>query len=165
MLKVAGKGLRMAGDVLKRGFLSPGKTTVGVGDVAGRLSYDALFGVMNAASTPGDLTDKLISGGMTTLGGGLGGAVLSGGLLRGKSLHGGLRGVTELGGGILGDQLSYGASEKLQGLRSPDGLSPRERQAMEADTQYRAQIEAELIKRLQQGQVDPMLYEQGLGGG
>lgn len=165
MLNVLGKGARMAGQVLKRGFVAPGKTTVGIGDVAGRLSYDALFGVMNAASTPGDLTDKLISGGLTTLGGGVGGAVLSGGLLRGKSLHGGLRGITELGGGILGDQMSYGASEKLQALRSADGMSPRERMAAEADAQYRKQIEAEVLQRLQGRSVDPMLYQQGLGGG
>ena len=52
MLRALSKGLkgttRFAGEWLNRGLESSPGAKVGIGDVAGRLSMDALFGVMTA---------------------------------------------------------------------------------------------------------------------
>ena len=72
MLKALSKGLqgttRFAGDWLTRGLESAPGAKVGIGDVAGRLSMDAIFGLMTAANTPGSALDKTIAGTTTTLG-------------------------------------------------------------------------------------------------
>ena len=179
MLKLIGKGGRFAGNLLKRGLEPSPGGKVGVGTVADRLGMDALFGIMSAAQTPGDMTDKIIAGTLTTAGGGLGGAVLSG-ALPGNARFGRMRGVTELAGGIIGDQLSYGTTENILRAKSGTGMSPRERQAAEMDQQYRSALEDEfrkkygiqpgtsptlLVSHVPGGSLDPMLYSQGLGGG
>ena len=167
MLKLLAKGIkgtgRMAGDVFKRGLeMQPGGK-VGLGEVVDRLSFDAIFGLMNAATTPGDIGDKLIAGTLTTAGGGLGGVVLSGALPGNMRFNRFVRPITELAGGIAGDQLSYGATDAVLRMKSPDGMSPNDRQTLA----YNQQMEAEFAKKygVKLKNVDPMLYEQGLGGG
>ena len=148
MLKTLG---RMAGDVFTRGFQSAPKAKVGIGDVAGRLSMDAIFGAMTAMNTPGDAVDKTIAGTATTLGGGLGGAVLSGILPGNLRFNPHVRMITELAGGIGGDMVGMATGDALLRMKSPDGMSERDRQMKSADEAYRAQIEQELMAKLQRG--------------
>lgn len=141
----------MAGDVFTRGFQSaPGKA-VNFGDVAGRLGMDAIFGGMTAMNTPGDAIDKTIAGTATTLGGGLGGAVLSGLLPGQMRFNPHIRQITELAGGIGGDMLGMATGDAVIRMRSPDGMSERDRQMKKADELYRAQIEQELMAKMQGG--------------
>ncbi len=155
MLKAVTSGLgatkRFAGDWLKRGLESAPGAKVGPGDVAGRLSMDALFGLMTAANTPGSALDKTIAGTTTTLGGGLGGAILAGALPRGMRHNQTIRPIVELAGGIGGDMLGMAAGDAILRAKSPDGMSERDRQMKQADDAYRAQIEKELLAKLQYG--------------
>ena len=158
MLKAIGTGLgatrRFAGDWLKRGFESAPGAKVGIGDVAGRLSMDAIFGLMTAANTPGSALDKTIAGTATTLGGGLGGAFLAGGMagpLKNMRHNPHVRMVTELAGGVGGDMVGMAAGDALLRMKSPDGMSERDRQMQAADAAYRAQIEQEILAKLQMG--------------
>ncbi len=151
MLKVLGKAGRMAGDVFRRGFESAPGAKVGFGDVAGRLSLDALFGGMTAMNTPGSALDKTIAGTATTLGGGLGGAVVAGLMPRGIRHNPTARGLIEVAGGIGGDMVGMATGDAVLRMKSPDGMTERERQMKEADAMYRAQIEEELIRKLQMG--------------
>jgi len=155
MLKAIGTGLgatkRFAGDWLKRGLESAPGAKVGVGDIAGRLSMDALFGVMTAANTPGSALDKTIAGTATTLGGGLGGAMLAGALPRGMRHSQHIRPIVELAGGVGGDMIGMATGDAILRMKSPDGMSERDRQMQEADAAYRAQIEQEILAKLQMG--------------
>jgi len=155
MLKAIGKGLgstkRFAGDWLTRGLESAPGAKVGVGDVAGRLSMDAIFGLMTAANTPGSGLDKTIAGTATTLGGGLGGALLAGALPKGMRHNPHVRMITELAGGVGGDMVGMAAGDAILRMKSPDGMSERDRQYKQADDAYRAQIEKELLAKLQYG--------------
>jgi len=68
---------RMAGNALKWLFSKAGKNpgdprqTMNAIDIAARLGPDALFSTMAAASTPGDLGDKLLVGATDFVGSGL----------------------------------------------------------------------------------------------
>jgi hypothetical protein len=154
MLRAISKGLghtkRFAGDWLQRGLESAPGVKVGVGDVAGRLSMDAIFGLMTAANTPGSALDKTIAGTATTLGGGLGGAVLAGSLagpLKGLRHNPHVRMVTELAGGVGGDMVGMAAGDAILRAKSPDGMSERDRQFKQADDAYRAQLEKEILQK------------------
>lgn len=152
MLRLIGNGVkaggRMAGQVFKRGFQSAPDKSINAGDVLGRLSMDALFGGMTAMNTPGSALDKTIAGTATTLGGGLGGAVLSG-MLPGKlRFNPHVRMVTELAGGVGGDMVGMATGDALLRMKSPDGMSERDRQMQAADAAYRAQVEQELMVKL-----------------
>ena len=155
MLKAVTRGLgatkRFAGDWLTRGLESAPGAKVGPGDIAGRLSMDAVFGLMTAANTPGSALDKTIAGSTTTLGGGLGGALLAGALPRGMRHNPHVRMLTELAGGVGGDMVGMAAGDAILRMKSPDGMSVRDRQMKEADEAYRAQIERELMAKLQRG--------------
>lgn len=141
----------MAGDVFTRGFQAAPNKAVNFGDIAGRLSMDAVFGGMTAMNTPGDALDKTIAGTATTLGGGLGGAVLSGMLPGQMRFNPHVRMVTELAGGIGGDMLGMATGDAILRMKSPDGMSERDRQVKKADDAYRAQIEQELMAKLKLG--------------
>ena len=143
-------GARMAGDLMKRGFQSSPNASVGIGDVASRLGFDAMFGVMAGASTPGSITDKAIAGTLTTLGGGLGGAALSG-ALPGAARFGMMRPMTEMAGSFIGDAASMSATDSILRMKSPDGMTTRERQMQEADAAYRMQVEQEILRKLNVG--------------
>ena len=85
-------------------------------DIATRLAPDALFGVIEGASTPGDLGDKIIAGSGAAIGGGLGGLAL--GKLGGNSPLGVM---LDMGGSIGGDMVGRMASDQV--LRTKDALS------------------------------------------
>ena len=151
MLKALTSGLgatkRFAGDWLTRGLESAPGAKVGPGDVAGRLSMDAIFGLMTAANTPGSALDKTIAGTTTTLGGGLGGALLAGALPVGMRHNPHIRQITELAGGVGGDMIGMAAGDAILRAKSPDGMSERDRQYKQADEAYRAQLEKEILQK------------------
>jgi len=97
---------------------------IGKGEMAARLSMDALGGLMAAAYTPGDLGDKLIAGTASTLGGATGGLVLGklggGNPLLGTALDfaGSIGG--DMAASVLGEQVMKGKSAlQGEGFRSP----------------------------------------------
>jgi hypothetical protein len=147
MLKALGSAGRMAGDIFKRGFQSSPKAKVNFGDVVGRLSMDAVFGGMTALNTPGSAVDKAIAGTATTLGGGLGGAVLSGLLPGNTRFNPHVRMITEMAGGIGGDMLGMATGDAILRMKSPDGMSERDRQYKQQDDLYRQGIEQELLQK------------------
>jgi hypothetical protein len=142
---------RFAGDWLTRGLESAPGAKVGPGDVAGRLSMDAIFGLMTAANTPGSALDKTIAGTTTTLGGGLGGALLAGALPKGMRHSQHIRPIVELAGGVGGDMLGMSAGDAILRMKSPDGKSERDRLMEQADAEYRAQIERGVLQQLGYG--------------
>ena len=109
---------RMAGNALKWLIKD-----IGPGEMAARLSMDALGGLMAAAYTPGDLGDKIIAGTASTLGG------ATGGLALGKLGGPGLTGVAldlagsiggDMAASVLGEQVMKGKSAlQGEGFRSP----------------------------------------------
>ena len=104
------------------------------------LAPDLIFGGLTAASTPGDLGDKVIAGAGTALGGAAGG-VAARGVFGPKSGLGLIS--AELGGGMLGDMAGMEVSNSL--LRAKGGgMTPYERQAAEGDAVYRKQIEDQI---------------------
>ena len=150
---------RMAGAALNIGrslFKGMGPT-----EIVGRLAPDALFGIMEGAMTPGDLTDKIIAGSGAAIGGATGGLAL--GKLGGNSAAGFL---LDMGGSIGGDMVGRMASDQI--LRGKDaisggkGLTPyekmSEKQMQEMVQSGRMQARAELgllPSSTQQALVDP----------
>ena len=124
---------RFAGDVLK--FLIK---DIGKGEMAARLSMDALGGLMAAAYTPGDLGDKLIAGTASTLGGATGGLVLGklggGNPMLGTALDfaGSIGG--DMAASVIGEQVMKGKSAlQGEGFRSPYQKLNDEQQKQLAD--------------------------------
>ena len=153
--KAIGKVGRMAGDVFQRGFERAPGVKVDLGDIAGRLSMDAIFGLMTAANTPGSMLDKTIAGTATTLGGGLGGGIVAGLTpnIGGKKIRHNphVRMMTELAGGIGGDMAGMAVGDSILRMKSPDGMSERDRIMKQADAEYKAQIERGVLQQLGYG--------------
>ena len=124
---------RMAGAALN--WLTKG---IGKGEMAARLSMDALGGMMAAAYTPGDLGDKLIAGTAATVGG-AGGGLLLGKLGKGNPMLGtALDFAGSIGGdmaaSVLGEQVMKGKSAlQGEGFRSPYQKLNDEQQALLAE--------------------------------
>jgi hypothetical protein len=118
-----------------------GKITAG--SLAGRFAPDAVFGALAAAQTPGDIGDKAIAFGASTLGGGLGGAGLTA-LTRGK-----LGMVGEMVGGFGGDYLGMMAGDTLSRgkdrLMGGEGLTAWERMGAEQQSQYAQELEQQIL--------------------
>ena len=89
---------------------------MGPTEIIGRLAPDALFGVIEGASTPGDLADKVIAGSGAAIGGGMAGLAL--GKLGGNTPAGFL---LDMGGSIGGDMVGRMASDQV--LRGKDKIS------------------------------------------
>ena len=138
---------RMAGELLKRlggtskDLLFSGMTK---GQIAGRLAPDALFGVLAATQTPGDMGDKLIAGGASAIGGGLGGLALGRAVGR---MGGGeaLQTVSDFAGSIGGDIAGMAVGDQI--MRGKDlvmggqGLTPYERMSAEQQAAFAADLE------------------------
>ena len=128
-------------NTLKHAF-GDGKT-VNAGSVAARLAPDALFGAMAAMQTPGDAFDKATAFTSSTLGGGLGGAMVSG-LTRGK-----LGMVGELVGGMGGDYLGMMAGDTIS--RGKDlamggqGRTAWERMGDQQQSEYAQELEQQIL--------------------
>ena len=89
---------------------------MGPTEIVARLAPDALFGVLEGAMTPGDITDKIIAGSGAAIGGATGGLAL--GKLGGNSPAGFF---LDMGGSIGGDMIGRMASDQV--LRSKDALT------------------------------------------
>jgi hypothetical protein len=89
---------------------------MGPTEIVARLAPDALFGVIEGAMTPGDLTDKIIAGSGAAIGGATGGLAL--GKLGGNTPAGFL---LDMGGSIGGDMLGRMASDQV--LRGKDAIT------------------------------------------
>ena len=109
-------------------------------DIAMTVAPDLLFGGITAATTEGDIGDKLIAGTGSAIGGIAGGVGLRGALGPKSGL--GILG-TEMIGGMIGDQLGYGAAENLIRMKG-GGMTPMEKKQAEADALYKQQLMAEL---------------------
>lgn len=168
--------LRMAGKLAKflgRGFQSAPGAKVTAGDIANRLTLDALFGVVQGVNTPGDLGDKVVAGTMTTLGGGLGGGVLSAALPGNLRFNGTARQLAEVAGGIGGDMLGQSAGDQLMraksSLQGTGGLTPWERLQIGEDQRRRHRMEQQVLAQYGIGGYnvpqmgDPFLQQNGLG--
>ena len=158
---MASKGMRMAGDALKgTGKFFLDNAGANKTEVAMRLAPDLAFGVLGGAMTPGDLGDKVIAGTAQAAGGALGG-IGAAGLARKAGLNSGIQTLADMGGSIVGDQIGFQGGDALLRVKG-GGMTPYEQQAMEADAQYRAQLEQQLLAKYGMGG-DPFLYENGLG--
>ena len=128
-----GRLLRMAGDGLR--YFTKG---IGPGEMAARLSMDALGGMMAAAYTPGDLGDKAIAGIASTVGGAAGGLALGklggGNPMLGTALDfaGSIGG--DMAASLIGEQVMKGKSAlQGEGFRSPYQKLSDEQQAQLAE--------------------------------
>jgi len=158
-----GNAKRMAGDALVA-YLGEKPTA---GNLAMNFGFDAGFGVLQGINTPGDLGDKLIAGTTTAIGGGLGGVGTVGATraLTGKTPQGALRMGLEFGGGYGGDMLGQMVGDSL--LRAKGGgTTPWEKIQMDADQEYRQQLEREMLAKIGMGGYnvpDLFMQENGLG--
>ena len=118
------------------------------GEILGRLAPDVMFGGMAALSTPGDIGDKLIAGGTSALGGGLGGIALSRGASR-VGLTGMPNYLADMAGSIGGDYAGMAVGDTL--MRGKDymmgggGMTPYERLSAEQQQQLIEQVRAETL--------------------
>ena len=116
-------------------------------DIAMTVAPDLLFGGMAAATTEGDIVDKVLAGTGSAVGGIAGGLGMRG-VLGPKSALGVLG--TEMVGGMVGDQVGYGAANAL--IRAKHGgMTPMEQSMAQGDEAYRKQI------------IDEFLAQNGLG--
>lgn len=154
--RMAGQGLAKAADtVIGKELMSK------PGELAFRLAPDVAFGTMSAIATPGDLGDKLIAGTTQAMGGGLGGIAAGRGA---RALGMGERGagMVDLGASFVGDMAGMQVGDALMRAKG-GGMTPYERQAAEADAQYKAALEEEFRQKYGIGGADPFLAENGLG--
>jgi len=135
------------------------------GQIAARLAPDVMFGGLAAATTPGDIGDKLIAGSASAIGGGLGGLAL--GRAAGRFGEGaGL--VADMAGSIGGDYAGMMAGDALQ--RGKDlafggaGQTAYERMSAEQQKEFAEQIRQQTLAGagLVPGVRDEFLYTNGL---
>ncbi len=122
---------------------------MGPTEIIGRLAPDALFGVIEGASTPGDLGDKIIAGSGSAIGGAMGGLAL--GKLGGNTPAGFL---LDMGGSIGGDMVGRMASD--QALRGKEEI-----RAGEARTPFEKISDIQMAELVQSGKMQA-LAELGL---
>ena len=138
------------------------------GQIASRLAPDAIFGGLAAVQTPGDVGDKLVAGGASLLGGGLGGLALS----RAAGARGmgeGVQLAADFGGSILGDMGGMAVGDAV--MRGKDklmggaGQTPYERMGSEQQAQFAEQIRRQTLSGagLVPGVRDQFMHENGLG--
>ena len=166
-------GTRMAGQGLANAAFKGGigKTLFGEmskGQIASRLAPDAIFGGLAALQTPGDIGDKLVAGGASALGGGLGGLALSR-AAGARGLGEGVQLAADFGGSILGDMGGMAVGDTI--MRGKDklmggaGQTPYERMSSEQQAQFADQIRQQTLAGagLVPGVRDQFMYENGLG--
>jgi hypothetical protein len=146
-------GTRMAGQGLANAAFKGGlgKAVFGnmsKGDLVSRLAPDAFFGGMAALQTPGDIGDKLIAGGASALGGGLGGIALSRGASR-MGMEGVGNYIADMAGSVGGDMVGMGIGDGL--MRGKDkigggaGQTPYERMSAEQQALFAEQIRRQTL--------------------
>ena len=143
MIRLAGQAMKGLGNAGK--FLFKGMNK---GDIALRLIPDAAIGTMVAAQTPGDAFDKLVAGGSSALGGGIGGLAL-GRLAGGNQAVGTL---LDMAGSYGGDYAGMVAADSL--MRGKDSLmggygqTPYERMAEAQQQQMAEQIRKQMMSEM-----------------
>ena len=130
---------RFAGDALK--YLTK---DIGKGEMAARLSMDALGGLVAAAYTPGDIGDKLIAGTASTIGGAAGGLAL--GKLGGPGVLGT---ALDFGGSMMGDMAAQVVADQVMKGKSAvmgQGFkTPYEKMGEEQQKQMAQQIQQQMF--------------------
>ena len=157
---------RFAGKELLKKF---GNTIIGPelidkpGLLAQRLGLDVLYSGINAAMTPGDPIDKGITfatdlglSGLTGINAARGVKALS----KGKNTEG-LQNIADQIGSVGGAFASMPATDAILRIKG-GGTTPYEKQMMEQDAIYRAQLENELRQQYGLPTVDPTNVENGL---
>ena len=165
--KFAGNALAKAGTLVPKNVGEATRFIVGdelynnKKDLIYRLAPDAFFGVVGGAMTPGDLGDKVIAGGTQFLGGGLTGIAAGRGA---RALKMGPRAadMADMIGSVGGDFLGMGVGDQIMRVKG-GGMTPMERQMMEQDALYRAQLEQEFLQKYGFNPVvDPVMASNGL---
>ena len=168
---LGGTGARMAGQGLNYAAFQGGlgKAIFGEmnkGQIVGRLAPDLMFGGLAAATTPGDIGDKLIAGGASAVGGGLGGIALG----RAGQRFGDTAGfMADMAGSIGGDMVGLSVGDGLQrgkdSLMGGSGQTAYERMSAEQQAQFAEQIRRQTLAGagLVPGVRDQFMYENGLG--
>ena len=168
---LGGTGARMAGQGLNNAAFQGGlgKAIFGEmnkGQIVGRLAPDLMFGGLAAATTPGDIGDKLIAGGASAVGGGLGGIALG----RAGQRFGDTAGfMADMAGSIGGDMVGMSVGDGLQrgkdSLMGGSGQTAYERMSAEQQEQFAEQIRRQTLAGagLVPGVRDQFMYENGLG--
>ena len=129
--KLAGIGKTLAGRVAKSGALPRN-----LGEAVPIFGPDMFVGGLTALQTPGDLGDKLIAGGMTGLGGAVGGVGLRG-MVGSKNM--GVNIMAEMAGGVGGDMLGQGTADSLLRIKG-GGTTPYEKLAADQQKELEQQI-------------------------
>lgn len=166
--KFAGDALAKAGTMVPKSVGEATQMIVGKdlynnkGQLIGRLAPDALFGVVTGAMTPGDLGDKLIAGTASAAGGGLGG-IAAGRLANAAKLGETAGFIADLGGSIAGDMVGMKLAEDAMRIKG-GGTTAMEKEMMEQDAIYRAQLEQEFRNKYGIGAtIDPAMVQLGIG--
>ncbi len=121
------------------------------GQIAGRLAPDAIFGVLAATQTPGDIGDKLIAGGASAIGGGLGGLAVGRavGRIPGLGDNMAIQNIADFAGSIGGDYGGmYVGDQIMRGkdaLAGGQGLTPYERMGAVQQAQFAADLEQRIL--------------------
>ena len=166
--KFAGDALAKAGTMVPKSVGDATQMIVGKdlynnqGQLIARLAPDALFGVITGAMTPGDVGDKLIAGTASAAGGGLGG-IAAGRLANAAKLGqtGGF--LADMGGSIAGDMVGMKLADDAIRIKG-GGTTPMEKEMMQQDALYRAQLEQELMRKYGIGAtIDPTMAQLGIG--
>ena len=166
-----GTGARMAGQGLANAAFKGGLGKaifgeMGKGQIAARLAPDLMFGGLAAATTPGDIGDKLIAGSASAVGGGLGGIALG----RAAQRYGDTASmVADMAGSIGGDYAGMMVGDTLQ--RGKDkvmggtGQTAYERMSAQQQAEFAEQIRRQTMAGagLVPGVRDEFMYANGLG--
>jgi len=164
---VAMQGPRMAASgAFKSGLGNAVFGNMTKGQIATRLAPDLMFGGLAAATTPGDIGDKMIAGGASAIGGGLGGIALG----RAAQRYGDTASMmADMAGSIGGDYAGMMVGDTLQ--RGKDkvmggaGQTAYERMSDEQQAQFAEQIRQQTLMGAGYipGVRDQYMYENGLG--
>ena len=167
----AATGARMAGQGLANAAFKGGLGKaifgeMGKGQIATRLAPDLVFGGLAAATTPGDIGDKLIAGSASAIGGGLGGIALG----RAAQRYGDTAGMlADMAGSIGGDYAGMMVGDTLQrgkdSLMGGAGQTAYERMNAQQQAQFAEQIRRQTAAGagLVPGVRDEFMYSNGLG--
>ena len=141
------KLLRMAGDRLKAAISGSPDKNPELLDYLGTFGFDALFGGLAAAQTPGDLGDKLIAGTTQAVGGGLGGVGLT--AITGNT--GKYRLITDMLGSVGGDMAGMAIGDNTMRLKDlvggGKGQTPYEKMGEEQQAELASALKQQILSQ------------------
>lgn len=116
-------------------------------ELAMSLAPDVMFGAMYGAMTPGDMSDKVIAG----LGSGIGGAAGGVGLRAGLGIKNPALGfMVDMGGSVAGDMVGVSAADQVLRIKN-GGMTPMETENMKYQQQLEEDIRQKIYQEIQQG--------------